>query len=412
MLKRKTSPPPISPERRVRTKLANQASLNYYTVGWICALEEEYECGCRMLDEVYAGPETLPDGDDNTYAFGRIRNHGVVVSCLPAGRYGTESTSRVARDMVRTFPRLRFALLVGIGGGAPTAETDIRLGDVVVSTPHGTLGGVIQYDLGKRLPDGRFKLTGQLNAPPDKLLSVVGDLRRRYKDPRKPDFVAEHIRLMEDMSGYQRPQRDDLYRAEYQHEEGKVCEGCDVTQTVSRPQRSSRRVIAVHHGTIASGNPVIKDAATRDFYAHNPELKVLCFDREAAGVMNNLPCLVIRGIGDYADSHDNEHWRKYAALTAAAYARELLLSLRSRAVDVVPSWVARIEDEVVQVARTVEMIDEKTEVLVQRMKLLEDRLNLVGLPRVNGAVFNERMHQYKDECLEATCSDVYRQIAE
>lgn len=53
-----------------------------------------------------------------------------------------------------------------------------------------------------------------------------------------------------------------------------------------------------------------------------------------------------------------------------------------------------------------------SEVLVQRMKLLEDRLNLVGLPRVNGAVFNERMHQYKDECLEATCSDVYRQIAE
>ncbi|RAH67947.1 5'-methylthioadenosine/S-adenosylhomocysteine nucleosidase family protein [Aspergillus aculeatinus CBS 121060] len=348
MLKRKTSPPPISPERPVRTKLANQASLNYYTVGWICALEEEYECACRMLDEEYAGPETLPDGDDNTYAFGRIRNHGVVVSCLPAGRYGTESSSRVARDMVRTFPRLRFALLVGIGGGAPTAETDIRLGDVVVSTPQGTLGGVIQYDLGKRLPDGRFKLTGQLNAPPDKLLSVVGDLLRRYNDPRKPDFVAEHIRLVEDVSGYQRPQRDDLYRAEYQHEEGKACEGCDATQTVPRPQRSSRRVIAVHHGTIASGNSVIKDAATRDFYAHNPELKVLCFDGEAAGVMNNLPCLVIRGIGDYADSHDNEHWRKYAALTAAAYARELLLSLRSRAVDVVPSWVARIEDEVVQ----------------------------------------------------------------
>ncbi|RAH43484.1 purine and uridine phosphorylase [Aspergillus brunneoviolaceus CBS 621.78] len=352
------------------------SSLNYYTVGWICALEEEYECACRMLDEVYAGPETLPDGD-NTYAFGRIRNHG--------------STSRVARDMVRTFPRLRFALLVGIGGGAPTAETDIRLGNVVVSTPQGTLGGVIQYDLGKRLPDGRFKLTGELNAPPDKLLSVVGDLRRRYKNLRKPDFVAEHIRLVEDISGYQRPQRDDLYRAEYQHEEGKACEGCDVMQTVPRPQRSSRRVIAVHHGTIASGNSVIKDAATRDFYARNPELKVLCFDREAAGVMNNLPCLVIRGIGDYADSHDNEHWRKYAALTAAAYARELLLSLRSRAVDVVPS---------------------SSEVLLQKMKLLEDRLDLVELPRVNRAVFNEHMHQYKDECLEDTHSDVYRQIAE
>ncbi|PYI20316.1 purine and uridine phosphorylase [Aspergillus violaceofuscus CBS 115571] len=360
MLKQKASPRATSLERLAGTRAEVQDSPAYYTVGWICALEEEYECACRMLDEEYAGPETLPDGDNNTYAFGRIRNHGVVVSCLPPGRDGTESASRVARDMVRTFPHLRFALMVGIGGGAPTSETDIRLGDVVVVTPRGALGGVIQYDLGKRLPGGRFKLTGQLNTPPDKLLSVVGDMRRRYNDPRKPDFVAEHIRLMDDMAEYQRPQRDDLYRAEYQHKEGKTCEKCDVKQTVQRTERRSQRVIAVYHGTIASGNSVIKDAATRDSYAHDPELKVLCFDMESAGVMNNLPCLVIRGIGNYADSHKNAHWQKYAALTAAAYARELLLSLKSRGVDVVPPWVARIEDEVVQVGRTVERIDEKT----------------------------------------------------
>ena len=47
-----------------------------------------------------------------------------------------------------TFPRLRFGLLVGIGGAVPTPE-DIRLGDVVISQPDGTEGGVVQYDLGK-----------------------------------------------------------------------------------------------------------------------------------------------------------------------------------------------------------------------------------------------------------------------
>ena len=45
---------------------------------------------------------------------------------------------------------------------------------------------------------------------------------------------------------------------------------------------------------------------------------------EAAGLMDQLPCLVIRGICDYCDSHKNKHWQGYAALAAAAYARDLL----------------------------------------------------------------------------------------
>jgi hypothetical protein len=45
---------------------------------------------------------------------------------------------------------------------------------------------------------------------------------------------------------------------------------------------------------------------------------------EAAGVMNTFPCLVIRGICDYADSYKNKLWQQYAAATAAAYAKLLL----------------------------------------------------------------------------------------
>jgi hypothetical protein len=72
-----------------------------------------------MLDEEFTGPEISEDHDDNTYVYGRIAKHYVVIGCLPAGRYGTNSAARVARDTVRTFPHLRFALMVGIGGGAP-----------------------------------------------------------------------------------------------------------------------------------------------------------------------------------------------------------------------------------------------------------------------------------------------------
>ena len=66
----------------------------------------------------------------------------------------------------------------------------------------------------------------------------------------------------------------------------------------------------------------MKHGGTRDRLAR--KLGILCFEMEAAGLMDNFPCLVIRGICDYADSHKNKRWQPYAAATAAAYAKELL----------------------------------------------------------------------------------------
>lgn len=320
-------------------------SVENYTIGWICALQEEYDAACRMLDEEFDGPAEIGANDNNAYAFGCIGRHYVVIGCLPEGRYGTNSAARVARDMVRSFPNLRFALMVGIGGGAPTQKNDIRLGDVVVSVPHKQFGGVFQYDLGKRLSNGVFKFqrTGQLNAPPEVLLGAIREMRRLHNDPKKPDRVAEHLKRMEDMLDYQHPEHDRLYHADYQHKGGSNCEMCGVDGLQQRPERHSRRQVTVHYGTIASGNSVIKDAMTRDQYANDPELDILCFEMEAAGLMNNFPCLVIRGICDYSDSHKNDDWHNYAALTAAAYARELLTLLKPQKVNNMPSWDAQMK---------------------------------------------------------------------
>jgi nucleoside phosphorylase len=301
-----------------------------------------------MLDEELEGPDITEDGDDNTYVYGRIAKHNVVIGCLPAGRYGTNSATRVARDMIRTFPNLRFALMVGIGGGAPTTKNDIRLGDVVVSQPRDGFGGVIQYDLGKKLQDGRFQKTGQLNAPPEKLLGAIPEVQRLYNDKRKPDRIAEHIQRMGDMEDYQRPAVDRFYKSDYLHVDGPTCEQCDSSFLVDRQERRHRRIVRVHYGNIASGNTVLKDAIMRDAYANNSDLNILCFEMEAAGLMNNLPCLVIRGICDYCDTHKNDDWHKYAALTAAAYARELLLVLRPQRVDAMPSWAVQVTHELQQ----------------------------------------------------------------
>ncbi|KAJ4122854.1 hypothetical protein NW765_017402 [Fusarium oxysporum] len=297
-----------------------------------------------MLDDEFEGSETSDANDNNTYAFGRISEHNVVIGCLPDGRYGISSAAVVARDMVRSFPSLRFALMVGIGGGAPTPERDIRLGDVVVSVPQGKLGGVIEYDIGKRLSNGRFQQTSQLNSPPEVLLGAIPEMRRRHNDPRKPDRVLEHLKLMEDMPQYQRPAEDRLYRAVYEHQGGIYCASCATNELEERPLRVTKRAVTVHYGIIASSNSVMKNAEERDKYARDPELIVLCFKMEAAGLMNNFPCLVIRGICDYSDSHKNDEWHRYAALAAVAYARELLHVLKPRKVTALPSWAGKFKD--------------------------------------------------------------------
>ncbi|KAI2770768.1 nucleoside phosphorylase domain-containing protein [Daldinia loculata] len=240
--------------------------------------------------------------DDEFEVLGRIHQHNVVIGCLPHGRYGISSAAIVAKDMIRSFPSLKFALMVGIGGGAPTPERDIRLGDVVVSVPQGRLGGVIQYDFGKRLSGGV-------------LLGAIPEMQRRHNEPRKPDKLAEHIKLMDDMLEYQRPNEDRLYRADYEQQGGITCE------------KVAKRAVNVHYGIIASANSVMKSAKERDQLARDPELKVLCFEMEAAGLMNNFPCLVIRGICHYSDSHKNYEWHKYAALAAAAYSINDALNL-------------------------------------------------------------------------------------
>ncbi|RYP05136.1 hypothetical protein DL764_004021 [Monosporascus ibericus] len=343
----------------------SEPSVEGYTIGWICALQEEYDAACRMRDDKFEGPETSAVNDNNTYAFGRISGHNVVIGCLPDGRYGNSSAASVARDMIRSFPNLRFALMVGIGGGAPTRDRHIRLGDVVVSSPQGTLGGVVQYDFGKRLSDGRFQRIGQLDAPPPLLLGAIPEMRRRHNDPTEPDRIFEHLKRMDDMPAYRRPTEDRLYRADYEHRGGKSCASCEANGLEERPLRESSRAVIVHYGIIASANSVMKNAKERDQYATDPELNVLCFEMEAGGLMNNFPCLVIRGICDYSDSHKNDEWHNYAALAAAAYARELLHVLKPVRVTAVPPWAGRMEMILADIQAQISASSTKTDRIVQ-----------------------------------------------
>jgi ankyrin repeat protein/nucleoside phosphorylase len=324
---------------QTENKIANarlQKTNDEYTVGWICAISTEYVAAQAALDEEHERPEYVAPGDHNDYVLGRIGKHNVVIAVLPDGEYGTDSAALVARDMLHSFTNIKIGLMIGIGGGAPSERHDIRLGDVVVSAPRDGQSGILQYDFGKTVQDQPFQITRFLNQSPRILRAAMNGLKSQYqlRGYRQLKVIIDDIleRNPTLQSDFGRPtlSSDRLYRSEITHPNSGIntlsCSvscGDDPSTLIPRPKRiQNENTPAVHYGLIASANTLMKDALLRDKLAL--EKNILCFEMEAAGLMNQFPCLVVRGICDYSDSHKNKGWQGYAAIAAAAYAKDLL----------------------------------------------------------------------------------------
>lgn len=265
-----------------------------YAVGWICALPREQTAAIAMLDTKHGA---LPKAthDHNIYTLGRMNEHNVVIACLPKGQYATVPAAQAATWMMGTFPSIRFGLMVGIGAGIPTK---VRLGDVVISTPVANYPGVVQWDLGKAEDDGHLIRTGALNNPPTALLTALTKLESQHA------LVGSKI-----------PEYLDQASTRYPRLESK-CKPPESNEEIQEPY--------IHYGLVASGNQVVKDAVVRDRIDQTLGGNVLCIEMEAAGLMNNFPCIVVRGICDFADLHKKKDWQDYAAAVSAACAKEVL----------------------------------------------------------------------------------------
>jgi nucleoside phosphorylase len=303
---------------------------NNYTVGWICAISTEYVAAQAFLDEKHKGCEYVSPNDNNDYTLGKIGKHNTVIAVLPDGEYGTSSAARVASRMLLSFPNVRIGLMVGIGGGAPSPKHDIRLGDVVVSATRDGKGGVFEYDFGKTIQGQEFQSMAVLNQPQEILRTAMSGLRAQYEieghqlEEAINNILEKRPRLRKK---YKRPNpsSDRLYQSTVVHpvnNEASCATACG-DELIPRPERTEEEDNpTIYYGLIASANQLMKDAIIRDKLA--AEKDVLCFEMEAAGLMNHFPCLVIRGICDYSDSHKNKEWQGYAAMAAAAYAKDLL----------------------------------------------------------------------------------------
>ena len=252
---------------------------------------------------------TLPqhEHDNNIYTRGAIGKHNIVIAA-PVG-VGTVHTAVLVADMRRTFPDIKHFLLVGIAGGAPSETRDIRLGDVVVGS-----AGVLRYNLDS--PKVGQKPPSTLQRATDHCAKSL--VRANCLDKLVNDSLEKYPRMRQKFKRPS-PETDILYPAWVNlgsHEPGHVIQ--------RQARHANARHPAVHYGIIASVDVLVKDALMRDELAARHD--VLCFDMESAGA-SSVEALVIRGISNYSDTHKTDAWLGYAAMTAAAYAKTLIIQV-------------------------------------------------------------------------------------
>ncbi|KAK2684397.1 hypothetical protein QWA68_016789, partial [Fusarium oxysporum] len=297
----------------------------------ICALPLEADA-IEALFDYYWDSNGPPFGkaahDTNSYLTGVIGCHNVVLVRMPG--IGKAHAAAAASSCRASFPNVKIALVVGVCGVAPFKRNgeEIVLGDVVISE------GIIQYDFGRRLPDQFVPKEGLLDSLGRPNQEIRGVLAQAKGISGRQLLVSEMIRSLsilrqnpEFRAEYPGVAYDRLFEASYRHsEDQKPCEqvGCN-GKLVPRCRLQATRpdpIPAIHFGLMASGDLVMKSGEDRD---HEVEARdIVAFEMEGAGVWDTLPCIVIKGACDYADSHKSKVWQRYAAATAAACAKAFL----------------------------------------------------------------------------------------
>jgi nucleoside phosphorylase len=322
-----------------------------FAIAIICALPLEAEAVEALFDETYdrlGRHYSKQRGDANAYINGRIGKHDVVLCYMPA--MGKGSAASVASSLLVSYSGVRLALVVGICGGAPPPPKyeEIFLGDVIISD------SVIEYDFGRQYPGGFQRKTGvkdTLGRPGREIRALLNGLRTENTRRELQDQAKQYLRALRQTGAkWIHPGVDDiLFRACYLHTHSsnasparcscfgsdapeQICEealekdcnelDCDQGEQVRCREASEAIQVSIHIGPVASADTIIKSGQHRDEIVSKE--KVIGFEMEGAGVWDNVPCIIIKGVCDYADSHKNKVWQAYAAATGASVAKAFL----------------------------------------------------------------------------------------
>ncbi|KAE8399949.1 hypothetical protein BDV37DRAFT_297290 [Aspergillus pseudonomiae] len=321
-----------------------------FTVAIFCALPIEADAVVELFDEIYDHQYGKHFGDTNSYTVGRILTHNVVLCHMPG--MGKVNASNVASNLTSSYTGVSLALVVGICGGVPvlpSSETSIYLGDVIISN------AVVQYDYGRQYPNGfqrKKDILDTLARPPQEIRGLQSLLETNRARKNLQNDVIQYLKGLEQSRSiwkYPGNTCDVLFNASYHHKHrqqaasagcicfdskspGQICQeaqksscdsiGCGEEGIARRRLDMHTTTPSVHIEKIASGDMVMKSGEHRDRLAIGDG--VAGFDMEGAGVWDILPCIIIKGVCDYADSHKDKRWQAYAAATGASGAKALL----------------------------------------------------------------------------------------
>lgn len=337
-----------------------------FEIAIICAQRPEYDAVSYIFDKFWDDDGDRFGralGDPNSYTTGCIGKYNVVLALLP--HEGNINAASVAASLRSSYSSLRLALLVGVCGGMPRdGNVDILLGDVVISKT------VKQYNVGW-LHSHKFvckntveESLGRPNKDVRTLLAMLETDRGLEILEQRTSYFFQQIQAKVAQTrhrgkyDYPGAEKDKLYKSSYRHKHhvspncicrncvsdsdltcsnaiNSICTelGCDDAYLIPREQLKTERqaqsnsgcVIhqpAVHLGSIASGDATIKSAADRDTLSRMTG--VIAFEMEGAGIWDEVPCIIVKGVCDYADGHTNEVWQNFAAATAASASKAIL----------------------------------------------------------------------------------------
>ncbi|KAK4081665.1 uncharacterized protein Triagg1_2406 [Trichoderma aggressivum f. europaeum] len=333
-----------------------------FQIALICALRVEFDAVEALFDEYYEQDFSYRKAlwDPNAYTTGKMCGHDVVLAFMPG--MGKVNSASVAAGFRASFPGIRLGLVVGICGGVPVGtddEKEVLLGDVIIST------ALVQFDFGRQYANKavrRDTLQDNLGRPNAEIRAFLTKLSGSRGRKTLRDKTSLHLEELCDKDGFKQssyPTEDDkLYLSTYRHKhqdgscaicangngpDDDVCEAalestceeldCQDSELVRRARVDKARGVGdfrytsaaemlearkpvIHFGVIVSGDSVMKSGQHRDEIASRE--KAIAFEMEGAGVWESFPTVVIKSVCDYADSHKNKRWQRYAAATAAA----------------------------------------------------------------------------------------------
>ncbi|EWY90091.1 hypothetical protein FOYG_07710 [Fusarium oxysporum NRRL 32931] len=333
-----------------------------FHIGIICAHSSHYNTVSYIVDEFWNGSSFgRSRSDPNIYSIGRIGDHPVVIVLLSLN--GKVNSAGAVASLRTSYPRLELVLVTGICGGVPDPHSgeELLLGDVVISK------ALVQHDFGRQYPDKfevKNKLDDCLGRPAKNIRNFVAQLQTNRIRTEVEDRASVHLkelqkRAKETLRGadyrYPGADSDRLFPPAYIHRHrsgceecvegtGEVCDksrelpcsemGCDDRELVQRHRLDARRNLEIAGdidevqapyifvGHLGSGDIVFNSGEERDRLAQAHDL--IAFETEGAGLWDEFPCIIVKGVCNYADSHKNKEWQRFAAATAAAVSKALI----------------------------------------------------------------------------------------